>query len=155
MAVAGLASSKANRHLTAGSRGRRIQIWYSISIATSYGTRRRHSAQFRSDGRHAQHNGVRRLPKPLAYLAQDLAYELERDLPVRLEWLPHMLDIPSFLGWARADADGSALEESRNARYSCMECRRQAHKRGLVIREPQKIWNSTLVAARMLYAPCR
>ena len=33
---------------------------------------------------------------PYAYLAKDLAYELERDFPVRLEWLPYMLDIPSF-----------------------------------------------------------
>jgi 2-hydroxychromene-2-carboxylate isomerase len=37
---------------------------------------------------------------PYAYLANDLAYELERDLPVRLEWLPYLLDIPSFLGSA-------------------------------------------------------
>jgi 2-hydroxychromene-2-carboxylate isomerase len=77
---------------------------------------------------------------PYAYLAKDLAYELEHDLPVRLEWLPYVLDIPSFLGSARVDADGSVLEENRNAhqwrrvRYSYMDCRRQAHKRGLVIR---------------------
>lgn len=95
---------------------------------------------------------------PYAYLAKDLAYELERDLPVRLEWLPYVLDIPSFLGSARVDADGSVLEENRNAhqwrrvRYSYMDCRRQARKRGLVIRGPRKIWNSTLAAAGMLYA---
>jgi 2-hydroxychromene-2-carboxylate isomerase len=95
---------------------------------------------------------------PYAYLAKDIAYELERDLPVRLEWLPYVLDIPSFLGSARVDADGSALEENRDAhqwrrvRYSYMDCGRQAHKRGLVIRGPQKIWDSTLSAAGMLYA---
>lgn len=95
---------------------------------------------------------------PYAYLAKDLAYELERDLPVRLEWLPYVLDIPSFLGSARVDADGSVLEENRNAhqwrrvRYSYMDCRRQARKRGLVIRGPRKIWDSTLAAAGMLYA---
>jgi 2-hydroxychromene-2-carboxylate isomerase len=78
---------------------------------------------------------------PYAYLAKDLAYELERDLPVRLEWLPYVLDIPSFLGSARVDADGAVLEEDRSAhqwrrvRYSYMDCRRQARKRGLVIRE--------------------
>jgi 2-hydroxychromene-2-carboxylate isomerase len=33
-----------------------------------------------------------------------------------------------------------------------MECRRQARKRGLVIRGPQKIWDSTLAAAGLLYA---
>jgi 2-hydroxychromene-2-carboxylate isomerase len=95
---------------------------------------------------------------PYAYLAKDLAYELERDLQVRLEWLPYVLDIPSFLGSARVDADGTVLEEDRSAhqwrrvRYSYMDCRRQARKRGLVIRGPQKIWDSTLAAAGMLYA---
>jgi 2-hydroxychromene-2-carboxylate isomerase len=78
---------------------------------------------------------------PYAYLAKDLAYELERDRQVRLEWLPYVLDIPSFLGSARVDADGTVLEEDRSAhqwrrvRYSYMDCRRQARKRGLVIRE--------------------
>jgi len=95
---------------------------------------------------------------PYAYLAKDLAYELERDLPVRLEWLPYVLDIPSFLGSARVDADGTVLEEDRSAhqwrrvRYSYMDCRRQARKRGLVIRGPQKMWDSTLAAAGMLHA---
>jgi 2-hydroxychromene-2-carboxylate isomerase len=95
---------------------------------------------------------------PYAYLAKDLAYELERDFPVRLEWLPYVLDIPSFLGSARVAADGTVLEENRNehqwrrVRYSYMDCRRQARKRGLVIRGPQKIWDSMLAAAGMLYA---
>jgi len=95
---------------------------------------------------------------PYAYLAKDLTYELERDLPVRVEWLPYVLDIPSFLGSARLDADGRVVEEQRNAhqwrrvRYSYMDCRRQARKRGLVIRGPLKIWDSTLAAAGMLYA---
>jgi 2-hydroxychromene-2-carboxylate isomerase len=95
---------------------------------------------------------------PYAYLAKDLAYQPERELPVRLECLPYVLDIPSFLGSARVDADGSVMEESRNAhqwrrvRYSYMDCRRQALKRGLVIRGPQKIWDSALAAAGMLSA---
>jgi 2-hydroxychromene-2-carboxylate isomerase len=33
-----------------------------------------------------------------------------------------------------------------------MDCRRQARKRGLIIRGPQKIWDSTLAAAGLLYA---
>jgi 2-hydroxychromene-2-carboxylate isomerase len=33
-----------------------------------------------------------------------------------------------------------------------MDCRRQARKRGLVIRGPQKIWDSTLAGAGLLYA---
>ena len=95
---------------------------------------------------------------PYAYLAKDLAYELERDFPVRVDWLPYVLDIPSFLGSARVDDSGRVIEEARNAhqwrrvRYSYMDCRRQARKRGLVIRGPQKIWDSTLAACGMLYA---
>jgi 2-hydroxychromene-2-carboxylate isomerase len=95
---------------------------------------------------------------PYAYLAKDPAYELERDFAVRLDWLPYTLDIPSFLGSARLDDQGRVIEEERNAhqwrrvRYSYMDCRRQARKRGLVIRGPQKIWDSTVASHGMLYA---
>jgi 2-hydroxychromene-2-carboxylate isomerase len=95
---------------------------------------------------------------PYAYLAKDLAYELERDFPVRLDWRPYILDIPSFLGSARVDAAGIVQEEDRNAhqwrrvRYSYMDCRRQAGKRGLTIRGTRKIWDSSLAAAGMLFA---
>src|SRR5579863_2941182 len=95
---------------------------------------------------------------PYAYLAKDLVYELARDFAVHIDWLPYVLDIPSFLGSATLDAAGRVVEESRNAhqwrrvKYSYMDCRRQARKRGLVIRGPQKIWDSTLAAAGMLYA---
>src|ERR1700733_8883714 len=95
---------------------------------------------------------------PYAYLAKDPTYELERDFPVRLEWRPYILDIPRYLGSARVDDTGDVLEENRNARqrrrvrYSYMDCRRQARKRGLTIRGTQKIWDSTVAAAGMLYA---
>jgi 2-hydroxychromene-2-carboxylate isomerase len=95
---------------------------------------------------------------PYAYLAKDLAYELERDFPVHIDWLPYTLDIPSFLGSAKVDESGRVIEEQRNAhqwrrvRYSYMDCRRQARKRGLIIRGPQKIWDSTIASCGMLYA---
>jgi 2-hydroxychromene-2-carboxylate isomerase len=95
---------------------------------------------------------------PYAYLAKDLAYELEGEVGVEVDWLPYVLDIPSFLGSARVDDSGKVIEEQRNphqwrrVRYSYMDCRRQARKRGLVIRGPQKIWDSTLAAIGMLYA---
>src|SRR3974390_523898 len=95
---------------------------------------------------------------PYAYLAKDATYELERDLAVRVEWRPYILDIPSYLGSARVDQQGHVLEENRNAhqwrrvRYSYMDARRQARKRGLIIRGPQKIWDSTLAAAGVLYS---
>jgi len=95
---------------------------------------------------------------PYAYLAKDPVYELARDFGVTLDWLPYILDIPSFLGSAKLDDGGRVVEENRNAhqwrrvRYSYMDCRRQARKRGLVIRGTQKIWDSTLAGAGLLYA---
>jgi 2-hydroxychromene-2-carboxylate isomerase len=95
---------------------------------------------------------------PYAYLAKDLVYQLGRDFAVRLEWRPYVLDIPSFLGSADVAPNGKVLTANRNAhqwrrvRYSYMDCRRQARKRGLVIRAPHKIWDSSLAAAGMLYA---
>src|SRR5262245_45527544 len=95
---------------------------------------------------------------PYAYLAKDLVYRLERDRAAKIDWLPYILDIPSFLGSARLDENGRVIEESRNAhqwrrvRYSYMDCRRQARKRGLVIRGTQKIWDSTLAASALLWA---
>jgi 2-hydroxychromene-2-carboxylate isomerase len=95
---------------------------------------------------------------PYAYLAKDLIYELAEAVPVRLDWRPYVLDIPSYLGSAVVDRAGRVLEESRNAhqwrrvRYSYMDCRREARKRGLTIRGTQKIWDSHLAAAGMVYA---
>lgn len=95
---------------------------------------------------------------PYAYLAKDPTWALEQDFPVRVEILPYILDIPSYLGSARVDDSGTVLEESRNAhqwrrvRYSYMDCRRQARKQGLTILGPRKIWDSSLAAAGMLYA---
>jgi 2-hydroxychromene-2-carboxylate isomerase len=95
---------------------------------------------------------------PYAYLAKDPAYALEHDFPVRVQWLPYTLDLANFLGSARVDAEGRVLEENRTphqwrrVRYSYMDCRRQARKRGLVIRGTQKIWDSTLALAGMLFA---
>jgi 2-hydroxychromene-2-carboxylate isomerase len=95
---------------------------------------------------------------PYAYLAKDPVIKLADELSVTLVWKPYILDIPKFLGSARVDAAGNILEESRNAhqwrrvRYSYMDCRRQARKQGLTIRGTQKIWDSTLAAAGMLFA---
>src|SRR5437763_15101247 len=95
---------------------------------------------------------------PYAYLAKDLVYRLEDELAVRVDWLSYTLDIPAYLGSARVDERREVIEQSRNAhqwrrvRYSYMDCRRQARKRGLVIRGPRKIWDSSLAACGMLYA---
>jgi len=95
---------------------------------------------------------------PYAFLAKDLIYQLEEECEVRLDWRPYTLDIPSYLGSARVDERGEVIESSRNAhqwrrvRYSYMDCRRQASKRGLTILGPRKIWDSSLAAIGMLWA---
>ena len=95
---------------------------------------------------------------PYAYLAKDLAYDLEQETGVTLEWLPYTLDIPAYLGNATVDGSGQVVEESRNAhqwrrvKYSYMDCRREANRRGLIIRGPRKIFDSTLANIGMLYA---
>lgn len=95
---------------------------------------------------------------PYAFLAKDLIYELEDQFEVRIEWLPYTLDIPSYLGSARLDEHGEVIESVRNAhqwrrvRYSYMDCRRQARKRGLVILGTRKIWDSSIAAIGMLWA---
>lgn len=95
---------------------------------------------------------------PYAYLAKDLAYDLEQDAGVAFDWLPYTLDIPAYLGSANVDARGVVLEASRNAhqwrrvKYSYMDCRREANRRGLTIRGPRKIFDSSLANIGMLYA---
>ena len=95
---------------------------------------------------------------PYAYLAKDLVYELERDFPVTVDWLPYTLDIPSFQGSARVDDRGNLIESNRDphqwrrVRYSYMDCRRQGRKRGLTILGPRKIWDSSVAAIGMLWA---
>ena len=95
---------------------------------------------------------------PYAYLAKHLVYDLERETGVVIDWLPYTLDIPAYLGSAKLDSSGGVAEASRNAhqwrrvKYSYMDCRREANRRGLVIRGTQKIWDSSLANIGMLYA---
>ncbi|MFI5002089.1 MAG: DsbA family protein [Reyranellales bacterium] len=95
---------------------------------------------------------------PYAYLAKDPGYALESIPGVRLDILPYVLNIPDFLGSAKLDAAGNVIEEQRSAhqwrrvKYSYMDCRRQAWKRGLTIRGTVKIWDTVLGAAGLLWA---
>jgi 2-hydroxychromene-2-carboxylate isomerase len=98
---------------------------------------------------------------PYAYIAKGLVYELEREVPVRVDWLPYDLDLAGFMGTARLDERGRVVEEHRTAhqwrrvKYSYMDCRRQARKQGIVIRGTQKIWDSRLALCGLLYAKRR
>ena len=95
---------------------------------------------------------------PYAWLAQAENDRLEREYGVEIERLPYTLDIPSYLGSAEVDASGAVLFEARNAhqwrrvRYSYMDCRREANRRGLVLRGPRRIFDSSLAHIGFLFA---
>jgi len=95
---------------------------------------------------------------PYAFLAIEPAWELERDFNISLNWLPYTLDIPDYLGDAKVDDQGNVVEENRTphqwrrVRYSYMDARRYANLRGLTIRGPKKIWDSSLAGIGLLFA---
>jgi 2-hydroxychromene-2-carboxylate isomerase len=102
------------------------------------------------------------LKSPYAYLALAPTRALAAEHGVALDWLPYVLDIPSYLGSARVDpATGAVLESARTeaqwrkVRYAYMDVRRQANRAGLVIRGTQKIWDTTLASIALLYAKRR
>ena len=98
---------------------------------------------------------------PYAYLAVEPAWELERDFDVTLDWLPYTLDIPDYLGSAEVGEDGAVISQNRTAhqwrrvKYSYMDARRYANLRGITLRGPRKIWDSSLSAIGMLWAKAR
>ncbi len=98
---------------------------------------------------------------PYAYLAQTETFELQKQLGVRIDWLPYTLDISKYLGAAELDESGHDLVGSRNAhqwrrvRYAYMDCRREANRRGLTLRGPRKIFDSSTAHIGFLYAKAR
>jgi 2-hydroxychromene-2-carboxylate isomerase len=88
---------------------------------------------------------------PYAYLAKDPAYELEREFGIQFTWLPYTLNIPDFLG----TVEGRNDHQWRRIRYSYADARRLANRRGLIVRGPQKIFDSSIAATGMLYAQRR
>src|ERR1700747_2531299 len=85
---------------------------------------------------------------PYAYLAKDPAYQLEQEFGIQFTWLPYILNIPDFLG----TVEGRNAHQWRRVRYSYMDARRLANRRGLIVRGPRKIFDSSLAAVAMLFA---
>ena len=94
---------------------------------------------------------------PYAYLAQAPSFELARNTGVNIEWRPYTLQIEKYLGQAELDASGRDTRGTRNdhqwrrVRYSYMDCRREANRRGLTIRGPRKIFDSSLAHIAFLF----
>ncbi|MFT4562228.1 MAG: 2-hydroxychromene-2-carboxylate isomerase [Gammaproteobacteria bacterium] len=95
---------------------------------------------------------------PYAYLAQAQCYELGSRSAAAIDWRPYTLNIPSYLGSAELDNSGKVIAQSRNehqwrrVKYSYMDCRREANRRGLTLRGPRKIFDSRLAHIGFLFA---
>jgi len=85
---------------------------------------------------------------PYAFVHKAAAYLLPQDFDVDLRWLPYTLDIPSYLG----GVEDRSPHHWRRVRYSYMDARRFANQQGLVLRGPQKIFDSRLANIGMLHA---
>ncbi len=81
---------------------------------------------------------------PFAYLAFDPAFELERRYRIRLRLIPFQLRI-------KGKGERSLYSEHK-ARYSYLDARRWAKPRGLVIRGPLKVYDTTPALIGGLFA---
>ena len=81
---------------------------------------------------------------PYAYLAFDPAFALENRFRIRLRWIPFQLRI-------KGKGERSLYSEHK-ARYSYLDARRWAKPRGLVIRGPLKVYDTTPALIGGLFA---
>jgi 2-hydroxychromene-2-carboxylate isomerase len=81
---------------------------------------------------------------PFAYLAFDPAFALEDRFRIRLRWIPFQLRIK--------DKGARSLYSDYKARYSYLDARRWANMRGLVIRGPLKVYDTTPALIGGLFA---
>ena len=145
----------------AGHVPRRMHAFPSQPVRDDRDDRRGRRDALAGDQRHdraADRHRLQRLQEPVRLSRQGSRLRAGGgDFPAALEWLPYVLDIPSYLGSAGLDAEGRVARGERNAhqwrrvRYSYMDCRREARRRGLTIRGTRKIWDSTPAAVAMLY----
>ncbi len=84
---------------------------------------------------------------PFAYLAFDPAFALEERYRVRIRWIPFQLRI-------KGKGERSIYSEYK-ARYSYLDARRWAAARGLTIRGPLKVYDSTPALIGGLFAETR
>src|SRR6202051_565253 len=88
---------------------------------------------------------------PFTYLAMDPAYKLEETHRVRLRFIPLELAIREAYG---GDLEQRAQRDWDKVRYLYMDMRRFANERELIIRGPQKIFDSRLAPVSGVYADC-
>jgi 2-hydroxychromene-2-carboxylate isomerase len=86
---------------------------------------------------------------PFAYLAMGPAYALMESHRVRLEYIPHELNIRGAFG---GELEQRTDRDWRKVRYLYLDARRFANDRGIIIRGPQKIFDSKLALMSGLFA---
>lgn len=79
---------------------------------------------------------------PYSYLALDGVYSLQAKHQTRIDWVPFVLDIPAALG----SLESRTPLQWDKVKNGYADVRRWANKRGLIIRGPQKIFDSSLAA---------
>jgi 2-hydroxychromene-2-carboxylate isomerase len=86
---------------------------------------------------------------PFTYLAMEPAYRLEETHRVRLRFIPHELAIQDAYG---GELDQRRQRDWNKVRYLYADVRRFANERGIIIRGPQKIFDSRIALMSGLYA---
>ena len=86
---------------------------------------------------------------PFAYLAMAPAYALMESHRVRLNYIPHELNIRGAFG---GELEERPERDWRKVRYLYLDARRWANTRGMIIRGPQKIFDSKLALISGLWA---
>jgi 2-hydroxychromene-2-carboxylate isomerase len=85
---------------------------------------------------------------PVAYLAKDPIFELERDFIVTVRWRPYTVYVPEVYG----GLDERSESQWRKVRYLYQDMRRLANKRGMIVRGPQKVFTGKVACYGALYA---
>ncbi len=81
---------------------------------------------------------------PFAYLAFDPAWALQERFAVHVRWIPFQLRIK--------DRGQRSIYSDYKARYSYLDARRWAKSRGILIRAPQKVYDTTPALVGGLFA---
>lgn len=85
---------------------------------------------------------------PFTFLAFDPAIDLERTHRVRLRFIPYVFDFQAYGGALEARNE----RDWRKVRYLYRDVRRFASERGIVIRGPQRLFDSRLALMSGLFA---
>jgi 2-hydroxychromene-2-carboxylate isomerase len=88
------------------------------------------------------------LKSPFTFLAFDPALDLERTHRVRIRFIPHVFDFEAYGGALEARNE----RDWRKVRYLYRDVRRFASERGIIIRGPQRLYDSRLALMSGLFA---